>query len=591
MIHFADLSRVPIPPTPPQWRRYLQTVIHLRPKQAVRLFARRVVSRIIPRGLESIEFTPELRGDWVRRAPFLDDPAARSFRPECRSLILLQIERNLGNPIDWAPAEAPLLWQLEMNYFHWMPGDLPWSAARPWILDWLQYAPRNQRTMCWSPYGVAQRVLRWTRLIHGPWREAIREDPAFPTLLRELYGQCRFLAGHQEKELLGNHLMKTAVALYAGGRFFAGQEADAWLQEATRIIRNEIQTQVLADGGHYERSPMYHLMVLVDLVDAFNITPQGDVFEELLLPPIERMHRFAAICTHGDGEIPLFNDSVFDQAPPRIEVLRYAERVCGISPVHGHSQFVALPEFGLFRLGDQSSCLWLDAGDTGPSFLQAHAHADTGSFELSVGSYRVVCDSGVYSYQDPDCRTWDRSTPAHNTVSVSGENSSDCWGSFRVARRARIRELNWSAQDDQQVVAFRHDGFRHLPASPWHERTVTFHTGSYTIRDRIGARRMRGVRYDGMLYIGPDISIHQLGPGTQTGGSCRTRSFELQNELEPSMRLRLDVTILGNTADSAIFVEPAEFAPRFHTRVAGQRIRAAAVASTVELVLEWRLSL
>ena len=591
MTDLADLSRVPVPPTPARWRRYLQTVVNFRPEQAARLLARRVFSPLVPQKLPSIDFVPELRGNWVDRAPFLDDPAARNFRPECRSLVLLQIERDLGDPIDWAPTDAPLLWQLELNYFHWMPGRLPWPAARSWVVDWLQNAPRNARSQCWNPFGVAQRVLRWTRLIHGPWREAIREDPAFPTLLRELYAQCRFLASHQEKELLGNHLIKTAVALYAGGRFFAGQEAEGWLREATRIIRNEIQTQVLADGGHYERSPMYHLMVLVDLVDAFNITPQGDVFEDLLLPPIERMHRFAAICTHGDGEIPLFNDSVFDQAPPRIEVMRYAERVCGLSPVHGRSHFVALPQFGLFRLGDQRSCLWLDAGETGPSFLQAHAHADTGSFELSIGSHRVVCDSGVFSYQDPDRRAWDRSTPAHNTVSVSGENSSDCWGSFRVARRARIRALDWSSQDDQQVVSFRHDGFRHLPGSPWHQRTATFYPGSYTIRDRIGSRRMRGLRCDGLLYIGPNMNIHQLGPGTQAEGSCRTRSFELQNEFEPDMCLRLDVTILGNIADSAVSVEPAEFAPRFHARVSGHRIRTAVLTEERELMLEWRLSL
>ncbi len=445
--------------------------------------------------------------------------------------------------------------------------------------------------MCWSPYAVAQRVLRWTRLIQGPWREAIRDDPAFPFLLRELYAQCRFLALHQEKELLGNHLIKTAVALYAGGRFFAGQESQGWLRKARRIIRDQIRAQVLVDGGHYERSPMYHLMVLTDIVDALNITPHGDRFEELLRPSIESMHRFTAICAHGDGEIPLFNDSVFDQAPSRIEVMRYAERVCGLSAVLERPNFVAFPRFGLFRLGDARSCLWLDAGATGPPFLQGHAHADTGSFELSIGSQRIICDSGVYSYQDRDRRTWDRSTLAHNTVSISGESSSDCWGSFRVARRARISELNWSAHEDHQVVAFRHDGFRHLPASPWHERTVTFHRGSYTIRDRIGLRRMRALRCDGMLYIGPDISIHQLGPETRSGGSCLTRSFELQNELESSVRLRLDVTILGSIADSAVFVEPAEFAPRFHTRVAGQRIRVAAVTSTVELVLEWRLSL
>ncbi|HEX8201442.1 MAG TPA: alginate lyase family protein [Isosphaeraceae bacterium] len=591
MAELGDLAHLPIPPEPPRWRRYAQTVAHLRPEQMARLFARRVLRRWLPARLPVVRATPPLREPWTRRAEFLDDPAASGFRPEARVLRLLEIEAPLGDPTDWSPAALPRLWQLELNYFHWMPSTLPWPEARPWVVDWLDHAPRDQRTQCWNPFGVAQRVLRWTRLIRGPWWDEARGDPAFPRLIQNLYAQGRFLARHQEQELLGNHLLKTAVALYAAGRFFAGPEADRWLRRARRIIQGEIRAQILADGGHYERSPMYHLMVLVDLIDAANVTPTDDPFGDRLREAIGPMGRFAAACCHGDGEIPLLNDSVLGQAPPRGEVLRYAARVCAVPVEEPRGGFAAFPHFGLFRLGDRRSGLWLDAGATGPPFLQAHAHADTGSFELALGPHRVVCDSGVWSYQDPARRAWDRSTPAHSTVSVAGHSSSDCWGSFRVARRARIVGLTWSERAGEQVVTFQHDGFRHLPSSPRHERTVGFRDGTYTIRDRIFLRSATDLRCDGFLYLGPGVAVRPRGSGPAASGPGRTWWYELTHAEEPGLRIRVDVTVRGPAGPCAAFVEPAGFAPRFHTLLPGHRLRVATRVTAREVGFEWRLAL
>lgn len=493
----------------------------------------------------------------------------------------------------------PLLWQLELNYFHWMPADLPWPQARSWIADWLEHAPKDGHSQSWNPFGVAQRVLRWTRLIRGPWWDDLEVDPLRPALLRSLYAQCRFLAHHQEKELLGNHLLKTACALYAGARFFAGSEADGWLRLATVILRDELEVQILADGGHYERSPMYHLMVMVDLIDAYNITPINDRFAQVLRPSLEAMYRFASACSHGDGEIPLFNDSVLAQAPRRPEVLSYAERVCGFAPgPAAEPGFIALPEFGLFRLGDRRTALWLDAGATGPPFLQAHAHADTGSFELSVDQLRIVCDRGVYSYQERNYRALDRSTPAHSTVSVAGENSSDCWGSFRVARRARIRAIEWAAGEGgaEQSVTFRHDGFRHLPGSPVHERRVGFDAGAwcYTIRDRIEGRGASPLRCDSFLYLGPGVTVLPVASGgcPVVGGSepAGVWVFELGHAAAPDLSLRVTVQFLGARIAS-VFPEPAMFAPAFHTEQAGARLRAACLAEHEAVEIRWTLEL
>jgi hypothetical protein len=325
------------------------------------------------------------------------------------------------------------------------------------------------------------------------------------------------------------------------------------------------------------------------------VTPPGDRFERVLRGPIEAMHRFASACTHGDGEVPLFNDSVLGQAPGRVDVLRYAERVCGIGPRAAPDGFVAFPEFGLFRLGDRRSGAWLDAGETGPPFLQAHAHADTGSLELSVGEHRIVCDSGVYSYQDPARRAWDRSTPAHSTLSVGGESSSDCWGSFRVARRARVRSLDWSAGvgNGAQSVTFSHDGFRHLPGSPRHERRVTFHDGAYTIQDQVVSRLGgRGpLRCDGFLYLGPGVTVLPRGRDAVEGGPPGGWVFDLGHAERPGLLIRVRVSFPVPPTAAEVFLEPATLAPSFHTDRPGHRLRAAWLTESGTAAVAWTLSL
>ena len=337
---------------------------------------------------------------------------------------------------------------------------------------------------------------------------------------------------------------------------------------------------------------MYHLLVLVDLVDALNITPPGDPFEDVLRPAIERMHRFAAACATATGRSRCSTTRCSARPPAAPRSCDTPSGSAGSRPMaHRMPDSSPSPTSGCSASGiAPAACGWMPA-TTGPPFLQAHAHADTGSFELSVGACRVVCDSGVFSYQDPARRAWDRSTPAHSTVSVAGESSSDCWGSFRVARRARIRALDWTERGGEQSVRFRHDGFRHLPASPRHERTVTFREGTYTIRDRIVARSETELRCDGFLYLGPGVTVLPLESIAPVPDPPRTWSFELRHEADPHLRVRVDVSILNPDGPRAVFVEPARFAPRFHTDLPGHRIRAAGLATTREFGIEWRLSI
>ena len=69
----------------------------------------------------------------------------------------------------------------------------------------------------------------------------------------------------------GNHLLANAKALIFSGLYFKGEEARKWLQLGVKIIDEELDEQILQDGGHFERSTMYHTVILEDFLDLINI--------------------------------------------------------------------------------------------------------------------------------------------------------------------------------------------------------------------------------------------------------------------------------------------------------------------------------
>src|SRR5690606_3552585 len=111
---------------------------------------------------------------------------------------------------------------------------------------------------------------------------------------------------------------------------------------------------------------------------------------------------------------------------------------------------------------------FLDLAPVGPDYLPGHAHADTLSFELSVGGERVFVDSGTSTYQAGQVRDFQRSTRAHNTVVIDGLNSSDVWGAFRVGQRARVFDVLVQETEGYLFVSAAHDGYRRLPGRVIH---------------------------------------------------------------------------------------------------------------------------
>jgi uncharacterized heparinase superfamily protein len=397
----------------------------------------------------------------------------------------LDTERELANPADWNRSDWPRLWLYNLHYFDDLAADDAASRAawhrdliRRWMADNLPGHGRG-----WEPYPTSLRVVNWIK-----W--ALAGNGLWPEAAHNLAVQARWLRKRLEIHLLGNHLWANAKALVFAGTFFEGAEADAWRTRGITLLRREVVEQILSDGGHFERSPMYHAIAAEDLLDLVQLSCRyPDVFDAADVrtwrQTAGRMLRWLAVMSHPDGEIAFFNDAALGIAPSLLALRRYATALGVPVPSESLDAVEALPASGYVRLQIGPAVLIADAGEIGPDYLPGHAHADTLSFELSLHGRRVLVNGGTSTYEAGRERLRQRGTAAHNTVVVDGQDSSEVWSSFRVARRARPLEMRCGRDGDSLWVEAGHDGYRRLVGDVVHYRRWTLCPCRLVISDRL----------------------------------------------------------------------------------------------------------
>ncbi len=426
----------------------------------------------------------------ARRGPCMHSPNTFEFLHETHAV---------SASCDWDNPSWEKLWRYNLHYFD----DLVATGARArdvWhrvlIFRWINENPPGQGTG-WEPYPISLRIVNWIKWWYDRPTSASQSRDEFDSVLfiGSLATQSRFLYRRLEFHLLGNHLLANAKALIFAGLFFQGDEADHWLAKGINVFEDQLREQILPDGGHVERSPMYHAIVLEDLLDLVNITQLYPSLSNKIQglaknwrETVQRMRRWTLAMLHPDGDMALLNDSALGIAAHPSEIDAYARRL-GLGNLSvcepGLTNF---KESGYVRWDQGPIVAFLDVGDIGPDYLPGHAHADTLSFELSVFGHRVIVDSGTSCYGSSPERIRQRGTAAHNTVTIDDKDSSEVWGGFRVARRARPVGLEIRFFPGRFLVSCAHDGFRRLRGKPTHRRLWGFDSNGLLVRDLVDSR-------------------------------------------------------------------------------------------------------
>jgi uncharacterized heparinase superfamily protein len=432
----------------------------------------------------------------VSQAPTLVGPHTFQFLGEAR---------NCATAADWQPTDAPRLWVYNLHYFDDLnacdaPARTLWHRT---LLDRWVAENRTGEGVGWEPYPVSRRIVNWVK-----W--AAQGNLLTPACHRSLAQQMRWLRGRLEYHILGNHLFANAKALVYAGLYFDGDEAERCYTRGLKLVEKQLQEQVLADGGHFELSTMYHAVVLEDLLDLVNLLhAYGRETPASWLDAVARMRRWLGLMSHPDGEIAFFNDAAFAIAPTAAGLDAYALRLgLPLSPKEEVS-LVQMEASGYVRASLGAAYLVCDCAAVGPDHLPGHAHADTLSFELSLFGHRILVNSGTSLYGTSVERQRQRGTAAHNTVVVNGCDSSEVWGGFRVARRASARLHRATSADGCAIVEASHDGYRRQPGRNEHRRRWILSNGCLRIEDHLtGAFDSAEARF----HLHPDIEVSVVAP-------------------------------------------------------------------------------
>jgi len=371
-------------------------------------------------------------------------------------------------------------------------GDAFWASV---LRDWLSACARPVRP-AWHPYPTSGRVLAWcSALSCGGWDADLARD-----MRASLGRQSTLLRRSVEHDVGGNHVLHNGFALLTAGVCLQDAAGEA---AALRLLAEELPRQLLADGGHEERSPSYHREILHEAEDAVVLLERaGRAVPAWLTAAVDRMRAWLEALAGPAGDLPLLNDA-WDG--PRIDVRQRG-------PVDD------LAESGYVVLRHGRDQALLDVGPIAPPHLPPHGHADALSFVLWIDGDQVVVDRGSFSYAGSE-RARFRGTAAHNTITVAGRDQCDLWGAFRAAHLPRVRRLATEPSREAVKVVAEHDGYRRLGVV--HRRTFLWIPGSgLVVLDRlVGAGRAAVSR----LHFAPGIDpadgragalcLDVLGPG------------------------------------------------------------------------------
>ena len=309
---------------------------------------------------------------------------------------------------EWAEGLAGFAW---LRHLRAAESGITRSTARNLVTDWIK-AQRRQDPVAWRPEVVARRLISW--LTHAPFLLHEADARFYRRFLRSIGSQIRFLRGAAGTLCDGLPRLQAHVALAYAALCMAGQMR--LLNRVVKRLTDELDRQILPDGGHVSRNPGVLIELLIDLLPlrqafgARNMQPP-----EALSNAIERMMPMLRFFRMGDGNFAHFNG--MGPTPPDLlaTVLAYDD-------ARGRPVANAVHS-GYQRLDANGATLLMDTGTPPPLALSSAAHAGCLSLEFSSGRYRMVVNCGLPGTNRDGWRQLARTTPAHSTLSIGEESS------------------------------------------------------------------------------------------------------------------------------------------------------------------------
>jgi uncharacterized heparinase superfamily protein len=274
-------------------------------------------------------------------------------------------------------------------------------------------------------------------------------------------------------------------------------------------LLKEISMQIFPDGGHLARNPQKQLEALAVLIHirAALAHAQAEV-PEILQNTIDRMAPMLRAYRPGDGGLGLFNGS-------RHGDTAVIDLVLALSQSRAKPASSA-PHTGFHRISAQRTTVLFDTGPPADTAPLVQGHAGALSFEMCVGTHRMIVNCGSVSVQGgADLTEALRATAAHSTLTVADIHSSDLvpnagFGERRIRNvTARRRE-----QDRNVLVEAQHDGYAE-PFGLIHRRSLYLDRDGLDLRgeDILEAAKSTGQVFCIRFHLHPSVQASLVGGG------------------------------------------------------------------------------
>ncbi len=459
-------------------------------------------------------------------------------------------------------------------------GDLRFArAAVRQLADWLGQNPYGLGMNWRSPLELGVRLINWvwaadllrdSRLIEGPLREQLLDSAG-----RHVWEIDR---KYSQGSSANNHLIGEAAGAFVASCYFSFLKgASRWRERSRQVLLEQLFEQSYADGGTREQAMGYHLFDLQFFLIAGLVARwRGEEFPQEYWQRLERMFEFVGAFNEGGG-LPMFGDwdegyvldlggaagdvrpwmsvaaALYGRADFKAWAGRYAEPARWLLGRSSRERFDAIPaaaedrivsrafpQSGRYllqsgsRTGPDRISVAFDCGAHGFLSIACHAHADALSFVLRAFGMDVLVDPGTYDYfSHPRWRDYFRSTRAHNTVVIDGQDQSVMEGPFLWGRRAEARCLAWQPSPTGGLVLGEHDGYARLKDPALHRRALELdgQQRKLTVRDEILARGRH--RVEVCFHVAEHCGVTPLGSNRYSlDVGANTATMELDEKLQ-----------------------------------------------------------
>lgn len=462
---------------------YLQTLRYLKPIQIYYKFYYALKHRLFGLNYNISKNQNFQYPDRSNEIQFRSITSKSTYTP-LYTFTFLNLTHSFQNGIDWNFNDYKKLWTYNLNYFDYLlQEDLSKDSGQKLIyqyikdFDWVRDGK--------EPYPTSLRVINWIKFC---LKHCINDN----SIEIALHNQVIHLSKNLEYHLLANHLLENAFALTIGAIYL---KDDKLFLKGSKLLIRELNEQILPDGAHYERSPMYHQIILFRLLDTINIITTCSVDPELkhiLQRKAANMLGWIRQLAFTGNQLPLFKDSSNGIAPTIEDLLSYASQL-NIIP-----NSIPLKESGYRKLITKDFEILVDVGGVSPSYQPGHAHADHLSYELYFKGQPVIVDTGTSTYNIGEIRSFERSTSSHNCVTAHGLNSSEIWASHRVGARATVKLISYKVNSflKASLIFAKKNGLIH-------DREVIIEYDGFKIVDRVAqANKNRTVVSN--IHLHPD---------------------------------------------------------------------------------------